>query len=377
MTTGGFNRIHDLLKNYFWPAQLANPQAGPVPVIYSYPGVGKSAIAKLLAKEMGAELIDKRLALLYDGAEIKGIPFPDVQKRLACYLFPEDMPTDNGKPYILFLDEITRARPDVLQAVFQLVWDRKAGSYKLPKNVFIMLASNLGEADRTNVAELDSALNNRFCHLFLEPVMSDYVPYFNERGLDFITDFWKALPELAMLTEKGFASLKETDRAYHTYRSWEICGSLVKPLFKADGKDLDINLIGELSASVVGSEASMQWMKWLRLQGKGVTPREVIDNFQKVKSKIEKLDDDARYSLNEGIKKLLGKEAKVDANQTQNVIDYARGLRADHRKEFMSALFGIKSVSAAISSRSDFKEILAMVRDGGKDLVTDKKVAGK
>ena len=91
----------------------------------------------------------------------------------------------------------------------------------------------------------------------------------------------------------------------------------------------------------------------------------------------DKLDDDARYSLNEGIKKLLGKEAKVDANQTQNVIDYARGLRADHRKEFMSALFGIKSVSAAISSRSDFKEILAMVRDGGKDLVTDKKVAGK
>jgi len=68
---------------------------------------------------------------------------------------------------ILFLDEINRAQDDVLQAVFQLVLDRRIGSYVLPTGWHIVCAGNFMEGYMTN-GFTDPAFLDRFAHLTLD-----------------------------------------------------------------------------------------------------------------------------------------------------------------------------------------------------------------
>jgi len=64
------------------------------------------------------------------------------------------------------LDEINRGHPDVLQAIFQLVLDRKIFTHELSESVGIVCAGNYSDDDY-QVTELDPALMDRFLHLNL------------------------------------------------------------------------------------------------------------------------------------------------------------------------------------------------------------------
>ena len=46
----------------------------------------------------------------------------------------------NGKPIVLFLDELNRARPEILQTVMDLALNRKLAGKKLPEDSQIISA---------------------------------------------------------------------------------------------------------------------------------------------------------------------------------------------------------------------------------------------
>lgn len=69
-----------------------------------------------------------------------------------------------GESGILFLDEINRANPLVLQALFQLVLDRRIDEFVLLPGWGIVSACNFG--DEYSVSEMDPALLDRFTIIY-------------------------------------------------------------------------------------------------------------------------------------------------------------------------------------------------------------------
>ncbi|MFA7188500.1 MAG: hypothetical protein WC117_00260 [Sphaerochaetaceae bacterium] len=148
--------------------------SGLVPYVTSSPGLGKSSIAKLVAKQFNLLLIDYRLS----GAapeDQTGLPRFN-QRGFAEHAAFEDifplegtpLPKDeNGHEYdgwLLLLDEFNSATRLVLASCYKLLLDRMVGQKKLHPNVAMMLAGNLG-SDRALVNPIGTALESRVVHI--------------------------------------------------------------------------------------------------------------------------------------------------------------------------------------------------------------------
>jgi hypothetical protein len=139
-----------------------------IPILaIGHKGIGKSEIVKQFCIENNLGLIDIRLAYL-EAQDIVGFPFRNEETGKMSFAPPEWLPSQgNG---ILFLDELNRARIDVLQAVFQLVRDRVIGgimvngeNYTLPEGWSIISAMNPDTPDgQYFVTQMDESLYDRF-----------------------------------------------------------------------------------------------------------------------------------------------------------------------------------------------------------------------
>ena len=130
------------------------------------PGVGKSDGAKQAAAKLGIELRDWRLSTS-EPTDLKGFPVPDQKSKTMCWLPDEILPRDPKSKGILFLDEFNLAPPAVMGAGYQLILDRRLGSYHLPDGWLVMAAGNR-MSDRANVNRMPSSLANRFDHVNVE-----------------------------------------------------------------------------------------------------------------------------------------------------------------------------------------------------------------
>ena len=87
-------------------------------------GIGKSEILTEHFKEFGMPVIALFLGQMADPGDLIGLPCKDEQTGKTDFMPPYWFPTD-GKPIVLFLDELNRARPEILQTVMDLALNRK------------------------------------------------------------------------------------------------------------------------------------------------------------------------------------------------------------------------------------------------------------
>jgi MoxR-like ATPase len=142
-------------------------------------GIGKSQVIKQLGRRIkdvlkmpSFETIDRRLSQMTEGDMI-GLPStdgettrfnpPDWYKR-ACTM-----------PVLLFLDELNRATPEVMQAAFQIVLDRELNGWKLHPETRVYAAVN--DSASYNVNEIDPALLDRFWCIDLSPTHADWLDW--------------------------------------------------------------------------------------------------------------------------------------------------------------------------------------------------------
>ena len=188
--------------------------------LHGSPGIGKSAIVQQICDEWKWQLIDLRLSLL-NPVDLRGLPYFDKERHEAVWLKPEFLPTKgNG---ILFLDELNTAPISVQIAAYQLILDRRIGSYCFPGDWRIVAAGNK-TTDGAMVIKMPTPLANRLIHLEVEANIDDWKLWANGRVDPRIIAFLNFRPAL-------LATLpKEEEVAFPTPRAWNHV-SRILPLY--------------------------------------------------------------------------------------------------------------------------------------------------
>jgi len=250
--------------------------------LWGPPGIGKSDIVKQIGVEANREVIDVRLAL-WEPTDIKGIPYYNAEQGKMVWAPPAELPLDPESTAIIFLDELNSAPPGVQAAAYQLVLNRRVGTYVLPKGVDIIAAGNR-DGDKGVTFRMPSPLANRFIHLEAKVDFDDYQEWATANRIhpDVVGYLSFAKQDLYDFDPKS------ASKAFATPRSWCFVSDLL------DDDDTDNDTLHNLIAGAVGDGLSVKFMAHRKIAGKLPTPDEVLDG--KVKDlKIKEVS--AMYSL--------------------------------------------------------------------------------
>lgn len=254
--------------------------------LWGPPGIGKSDIIKQLGTELDAHVIDVRLSL-WEPTDIKGIPFFDSVNETMKWAPPSELPSAefaaNHKQIILFLDEMNSAAPAVQAAAYQLILNRRVGTYHLPDNVVLVAAGNR-ETDKGVTFRMPAPLANRFVHLEMTVDWDDYFEWAVENAIH------KDVVGFLSFSKKDLYDFdpKSSSRAFATPRSW----AFVSELLVDD--DCDTETLTDLVSGSVGEGLAVKFMAHRKVASKMPNPTDILSG--KVK-KMESKEISAMYSL--------------------------------------------------------------------------------
>ncbi len=218
-------------------------------------GIGKSRILEDYFSKKGEKVVTLFLGQMSDPGDLIGLPEKNIETGKTDFMLPYWFPVDNT-PVVLFLDELNRARPEVLQTIMDLTLNRKLAGKSLPKGSRIISAVNNG--NEYQLTDLDPALVSRFNIYEFEPSIEDWINWAEETGIDSrIISFISENPEY--LDSNGMNS--ETDSLERTpdRRSWERTSQVIKvfPNLTDIHKPMVSGIIGNRAASLFFKHASV------------------------------------------------------------------------------------------------------------------------
>lgn len=212
-------------------------------------GIGKSQILTEYYSKKGMQVITLFLGQMNDPGDIIGLPDKNEKTNKTEFLLPYWFPTDN-KPIVLFLDELNRARPEVLQTIMDLTLNRKLAGKTLPEGSRIVSAVNDG-IDYL-LTELDPALVSRFNIYEFDPTVDDWLSWACANNLDHrIISFIQDNPDYldGDSTYRQEAGLNRTpDR-----RSWKRASDVMKKykVLTDDKKAIFTGIVGQVATRLL------------------------------------------------------------------------------------------------------------------------------
>ncbi|MGL5718374.1 MAG: ATP-binding protein [Paraclostridium sp.] len=216
---------------------------GEVPLIVGQSGIGKTALAKKLAKDNKYSLIVIDGNLLKEG-EIGGLPTVEsykamnskgvqVEKKTTIYavhnkLREIDEEIEKGREVLLFIDEINRCEHTVQQELMNLILNKEINGYKLDEKVKILAAMNpsskYGADFDYQVVDMDAAQENRFVWLNMESDHNAWIKWAINAGIEEkVVQFIATFPEyLHKVNEEDVdATPRSYERVSKTYKVYK------------------------------------------------------------------------------------------------------------------------------------------------------------
>ena len=254
--------------------------------LWGAPGIGKSEIVEQICNTFSnSHLIDIRLSL-WEPTDIKGIPYFDSNSGTMVWGAPSELPSEEFAAQfdhiILFLDEMNSAAPSVQAAAYQLILNRRVGTYKLPDNVMIVAAGNR-EADKGVTYRMPAPLANRFIHLELAVSFDDWFQWsvVNNINTDVVGYLTFAKKDLYDFDPRS------SSRSFATPRSWSFVSELLED-------ELDENTTTDLVAGAVGEGLAVKFMAHRKVASSMPNPSDILAG--KVKE-LKTREISAMYSL--------------------------------------------------------------------------------
>lgn len=334
-------------------------------MLIGHHGVGKSQSVRDFCVENKFHFMDLRLGTMDTGDLIGLAEFERDAKgnAIATNFMPPkwvknvvDFAEANPDKWaVVFLDEINRARRDVLQAIFQLVLDKRMHTVQLPKNVHIIAAMNPNTEDYIVTDIADKALMDRFCHIKLQPSTAEWFDYAKGRKMDGdLVQFLREQPDMLAAKCEDFG----LDEVKPSRRSWEAVNRLIDA-------DTPPEILQELCYGLVGHTATAAFMASLKNAAKPIPASEVVANYDKVRDKVKEYADysnnrmDLLKHTSENLHELLeGRKKKLEAKEVANVSEFLTDIPADLSFSLCRDLYLIPICREVIDNNTKLKDML-------------------
>lgn len=288
-------------------------------------GIGKSQILTHYFESKGMRVVALFLGQMSDPGDLLGLPTKDEVTGKTAFMPPYWFPVD-GQPVVLFLDELNRARPEILQTVMDLVLNRKLAGRPLPEGSRIISACNDG--DEYQLTDLDPALVSRFNIYTFRPTVEEWLFWATRKGLDErVIAFIQANPELLDRSgdtkeEQGLE--KDPDR-----RAWEKVARVMEHI--SDPKQVHQKIV----AGIVGVQAAARL--FLSLQKGLLTPQEMLADFKRAKQQLDKYQLHQLSLVNDTLCRFFETEQLETMERTlvrENLKAYHDYLAKNHREAY-------------------------------------------
>ena len=214
-------------------------------------GIGKSEIVAEYYKNLDFNFEPLFLGQMSDPGDLLGLPkgkkmtIDDAEREVMSFLPPFWWTFDTK--LCLFLDEINRARPEILQVVMDLALNKRIGGRALPEGSVVIAAANFG--DEYQLTDLDPALVSRFNIYELDPTADEWITWAAKKGINqkVISFINSDNNQLDPVVDDNADSMNKTpDR-----RAWVRVSDIMD---KIDGKPSVIQL--KIVAGTVGATAT-------------------------------------------------------------------------------------------------------------------------
>lgn len=348
-------------------------QAKIAALIWGHHGVGKSQAVRQYCDDNNMGFVDLRLGTQEVGdllglAEFKVDPKTG-EKVATKFMQPEWLPTDPNSKGIIFLDEVNRARRDVLQAVFQLVLDRRIHTYELPKGWHVIAASN-PNTEGYIVADIgDKAFMDRFCHIQLHPTTDEFLKYAENKEFD--RDVINFLRTDSNMLQEPMEEITVLQDRKPSRRSWEAVSRLKK-------LDTPFHVFQELCYGLVGNAATIAFIESLKNSDKPFSAEQILNKYDTISKKIKEFGDSSKNeggrfdllkatcdNLQAHLDKVEKNGVKLEKDQLKNICSFCKDLPVDISFALIRELYLIESLRDTFDSDKKVNEIIKNAR---KDL---------
>lgn len=319
-------------------------EAGVSVLVRGHPGIGKSAMADSLAKELGLGLVDIRLAQR-DPADVAGVYFPDEMKKQLNLLAPDWVARAVTEPVMVFLDEINAAVTKLHQAAaYQIVLERRVGPFQFHAGTVVLAAGNL-EEDNAIVTPLSSALSNRFAHFRLRVDARSWVEWATDKGIDGRI--------LGFIASRGTELLYQNtgEDAFPSPRTWEMAGKVI-------GK-VPASQVRRVITACVGAAAAAEFDSWLAIYGR-VDPAAIVRRGQKIDfTKADGLEPSFRYAAIFAVSAWVADQSDLSTQETENLVVFiaSRGLDPEYQFLCLRRLWRQEWLSARLRALPSFRKL--------------------
>ena len=280
-------------------------------------GIGKSKIITDFFTAKGQKVVTLFLGQMSDPGDLIGLPNKDGETGKTIFMPPYWFPTDN-QPVVLFLDELNRARPEILQTIMDLALNRKLAGRELPAGSRIVSAVNDGE--EYQLTDLDPALVSRFNIYNFRPTIGEWLLWASQAGIDkhvteFIENNNRMLDGDGAATESSSPLEKTPDR-----RGWERVSDILRNTPTITGTTKKV------VAGIVGAKAAAEFFESFN-QSSVISAESVLKDFDRQKSTLEKYPVHDLAIINESIFRCIenGKQDTED-KAAENLLKYMNWL---------------------------------------------------
>ena len=296
-------------------------------------GIGKSEIITEFYRRQGMKVIAFFLGQMSDPGDLIGLLHKDETSGRSVFLPPYWWPQPN-EPIVLFLDELNRARPEILQAVHDLALNKRLAGKQLPAGSMVIAAVN--EGDEYQLTELDPALVSRFNLYEFAPTVEEWLVWasnhdVDERVITFIQKHHHHLDGERVGQEEAMQHaglVKLPDR-----RSWVRVSDFIKPHQQ----------LGELAlkaiAGMVGIQAALAFQQSLIAAAK-LNVEQVLLHFGRHRAKLKEMSLQEIVLLNEQImlwlnsKRYAAEDTPHDTDAIRaNLLAYLKALKQMKNQE--------------------------------------------
>lgn len=311
------------------------PKSGVV-YITSKPGLAKSAIARSIADKMGFQYLDLRLSMI-DETDV-GL-FPKIREwngeDCLDHVVPKWAIKANSQPTIVHFEEMNRAQLSVRNAALQILLEREIGTeFKFNDNVLMIASGNLGEEDGCDVEEFDAALKNRLIHFKHDMTADEWIEDFGRKNCHpMIVSFLAAHPD-------RFYQFSDNTHSFATPRSWTFLSDRIISIHGRDSSPSHfLEDIQDIATSYVGNTAH-KFLQYCH-DMMALSPRDIVDKWDKVKDDLNKYNRDKKSELIQGIR-------EIDINtlskkQLDNISAFLKTLGDDEKTSYLLHIVDINT----------------------------------